>query len=79
MAQPTWFTWIQVSACCSLVADIQYHSVDTCNQLCCVAGNDDVVTLKSDDQPNDLTLMFEDPKQDRVAGLITFKLAVSVP
>eukprot|EP00879_Flechtneria_rotunda_P020485 GHRR01021553.1.p1 GENE.GHRR01021553.1~~GHRR01021553.1.p1 ORF type:complete len:191 (+),score=47.83 GHRR01021553.1:473-1045(+) len=31
------------------------------------AGNDDIITLKADDQPDTITLMFEDPKQDRVS------------
>ncbi|KAF8069504.1 VPS33 [Scenedesmus sp. PABB004] len=31
------------------------------------AGKDDTIALKADDQPDMLSLMFEDPKQDRVA------------
>jgi proliferating cell nuclear antigen len=31
------------------------------------AGNDDIITLKADDQPDDLTFMFESPKQTRIS------------
>jgi hypothetical protein len=32
------------------------------------AGNNDVITLKSEDSGEMLTLMYEDPKADRVSG-----------
>lgn len=31
------------------------------------AGNDDTISLKADDEPDSITLMFEDPKADRVS------------
>jgi proliferating cell nuclear antigen len=32
------------------------------------AGNNDIITLKADDSAEMLTLMYEDPKADRVSG-----------
>jgi hypothetical protein len=32
------------------------------------AGNDDIITLKADDQPDVITMTFEDPKTERFAG-----------
>jgi hypothetical protein len=32
------------------------------------AGNNDVITLKAEDSAEMLTLMYEDPKADRVSG-----------
>lgn len=34
----------------------------------CPAGNNDIITLKADDSGEMLTLMYEDPKADRVSG-----------
>lgn len=32
------------------------------------AGNDDIITLKADDSPDSMTLMFESPTQERISG-----------
>lgn len=36
--------------------------------MSCTAGNNDIITLKADDTGEMLTLMYEDPKADRVSG-----------
>jgi hypothetical protein len=34
----------------------------------CLTANDDIITLKANDEPDSLTLMFESPNQDRISG-----------
>lgn len=41
--------------------------------LLILSGNNDTITLKADDSGEMLTLMYEDPKADRVSGEVAHK------
>ena len=43
-------------------------TVMLCYGMAHPAGNNDIITLKADDTAEMLTLMYEDPKADRVSG-----------
>jgi hypothetical protein len=43
----------------------------TCSGHHGCAGNDDIITLKADDQPDVITMTFEDAKTERFAGGVT--------
>jgi len=51
---------------CDRSISLGFNSVNMSKILKC-AGNDDIITLKSEDTADALTLMFESPKQDRIA------------
>ena len=51
---------------CDRSVSLGFNSQNLSKILKC-AGNDDIITLKSDDNADSLTLMFESPNQDRIA------------
>lgn len=51
---------------CDRTLNLGVHLANFAKILKC-AGNDDVITLKAEDECDMLTLMFESPKQDRVS------------
>ena len=55
---------------CDRPVSLGFNSVNLSKILKC-AGNDDIVTLKSDENADTLTLMFESPEQDRIADFGT--------
>jgi proliferating cell nuclear antigen len=51
---------------CDRAISLGFNSVNMSKILKC-AGNDDIITLKAEDTADTLTLMFESPKQERIA------------
>ena len=51
---------------CDRPISLGFNSANMSKILKC-AGNDDEITLKAEDTADSLTLMFESPKQDRIA------------
>mmetsp|Transcript_33762 Transcript_33762/g.49577 ORF Transcript_33762/g.49577 Transcript_33762/m.49577 type:complete len:260 (-) Transcript_33762:433-1212(-) len=51
---------------CDRQISLGFNSANMAKILKC-AGNDDIITLKAEDSAENLTLMFESPKQDRIA------------
>lgn len=51
---------------CDRAISLGFNSTNMSKILKC-AGNDDIITLKSEDTADALTLMFESPKNDRIA------------
>ena len=44
-----------------------FTEVPIMSPCCRCAGNDDIITVKAEDQGDTVTFMFESPKQDKVA------------
>mmetsp|Transcript_62442 Transcript_62442/g.92798 ORF Transcript_62442/g.92798 Transcript_62442/m.92798 type:complete len:150 (+) Transcript_62442:114-563(+) len=63
---------------CDRQISLGVNSANMAKILKC-AGNDDIITLKAEDSAENLTLMFESPKQDRIAdfGECSFLRAVA--
>jgi len=51
---------------CDRAISLGFNSTNMSKILKC-AGNDDIITLKAEDTADTLTLMFESPKQERIA------------
>ena len=62
---------------CDRPISLGFNSANMSKILKC-AGNDDVVTLKAEDEGDTLTLMFESEGQDRIADFGTCRLFISL-
>ena len=60
---------------CDRPISLGFNSANMSKILKC-AGNDDVVTLKAEDEGDTLTLMFESEGQDRIADFGTCRLFI---
>jgi proliferating cell nuclear antigen len=55
---------------CDRPVSLGFNSANLSKILKC-AGNDDIITIKSDEDADSMTLMFESPSQDRIADFGT--------
>lgn len=66
---------------CDRPVSLGFNSANLSKILKC-AGNDDIITIKSDENADSMTLMFESPSQDRIADFGTLHgcgLSIALP
>mmetsp|Transcript_14209 Transcript_14209/g.14380 ORF Transcript_14209/g.14380 Transcript_14209/m.14380 type:complete len:164 (+) Transcript_14209:162-653(+) len=62
---------------CDRPISLGFNSQNLSKILKC-AGNDDVITLKAEEEGENLTLMFESPSQDRIADFGEFQTVLGL-